>query len=100
MVTIPVKCPKCKGTKISKNGTGARGKQRYLCNNQSCPMKSFLIEYTNIGWELGIDEKIIEMTANSSGIRDISRVLRVSTHKVLDTLKKRKMPSAKSIPTT
>jgi hypothetical protein len=39
---------------------------------------------------LGIDEQIVKMTANASGIRDISRVLKISTDKVMSTLKKRK----------
>jgi len=35
-----------------------------------------------------MDKKIINMTANASGIRDIARVLEISKQKVQDTLKK------------
>ena len=84
---VPVKCPICKGTKISKNGK-EKGKQRYICNNKECRMKSFMLDYIYNGCEPGIDEKIIEMTANASGINDITRVLHISEGKVSSVLKK------------
>ena len=87
MIMTVIKCPKCNGTSISKNGT-ENGKQRYICNNNKCSMKSFMLEYTYNGCEPGIDEKIIAMTANSSGISDISRVLEISEDKVSRVLKK------------
>jgi len=90
MVRILVKCPKCESTNISKNGKGANGEQRYLCNNKECIGKSFMLKYSYKGWEFGINEKIIDMTANASGIRDIARVLKISKQKVQDTLKKQK----------
>ena len=90
MPLAPVKCPKCGGSNISNNGISPHGVQRYLCNNKECPNKSFMLEYTYNGRKPGVDEQIMNMTANGSGIRDISRVLGVSTQKVLDTLKKTK----------
>jgi len=89
VTTIPVKCPVCGGTNVSKNGKGANDTQRYLCNDKTCPGKSFKTEYIYNGRKPGIDEQIIEMVANASGIRDTSRVLKVSKQKVSDTLKKR-----------
>jgi transposase-like protein len=53
-------------------------------------MNTFMLEYTNKGYELGMDEKIITMAANGSGIRDTARVLGVSIQKVVDTLKKQR----------
>jgi len=90
MQMAKVKCPKCKDTKISKNGT-EKGKQRYICNNKNCSKKSFMLEYEYTGCEHGIDEKIISMTANASGISDISRVLEISESKILRVLKKQQM---------
>ena len=90
MVMVHVKCPKCNGANVSKNGIGANNSQRYLCNNKECAGKSFMLEYAYKGWDPGINEKIIGMTANASGIRDIARVLKISKQKVQDTLKKRK----------
>ena len=95
MAMIQVKCTECKGTDISRNGTNRNGKQRYICNNRDCPKKSFILEYTYNGRKPGIDQQIIDMAANASGIRDTSRVLKVSKQKVSDTLKKQKHPSAR-----
>ena len=83
-----VKCPVCAGTKVSKNGTNKKGIQRYICSAEDCSGKSFLLEYTYNGARPGIDEDIIKQTSNSSGIRDISRNLGISTYKVTSTLKK------------
>lgn len=90
MIMTPVKCPNCGGINISKNGKGTNENQRYLCNNRECPMKSFMQEYAYNGCKPGINEQIVDMTANASGIRDIARVLKISKQKVSDTLKKRK----------
>lgn len=88
MATIKVKCSWCNETNVVMNGKHKNGTQRYLCQNPECPQKTFILEYTNKGCEPGIDEKIIKMAANGSGIRDTARVLGISTQKVLDTLKK------------
>jgi len=89
MKLIPVKCPVCYGTDISKNGKTRRGTQRYICNDKECPRKSFILDYVYNGCKPGIDEQIIDMAANTSGIRDTARVLKISTQKVLDTLRKK-----------
>lgn len=92
MTLIPVKCPFCSETNVVKNGHSKKGTQRYQCRNTDCHRNYFLLDYTYEGAKPGIDERIIDMTSNASGIRDISRVLGISTDKVMDTLKKRKMP--------
>ena len=82
MAVIEVACPKCGSTDVIKHGRTAIGKQRYLC--KSC-RDSFLLEYTYEACKPGIEETIIKMTANASGIRDISRVLGISTDTVMKT---------------
>jgi transposase-like protein len=88
MVLVAVKCPVCGGTDVSKNGKNEYEVQRYLCNAKECLGKSFMTEYSYKGCKPGIEKQIIDMTANSSGISDISRVLKISRTKVSDTLKK------------
>jgi transposase-like protein len=88
----PIKCPICGSAKISKNGKDVNDKQRYICNNKECDGKSFMLEYAYNGWKPGINEQIIDMAANASGIRDTSRVLKISKQKVQDTLKKHREP--------
>jgi len=90
MQLVAVKCPVCGGTDISKNGKTENDVQRYLCNSKECAGKSFMLEYSYKGCKPGIEKQIIDMTANSSGIRDISRVLEISRTKVSETLKKQK----------
>ena len=88
MVLIAVKCPVCGGEDISNNVKSRQGVQRYLCNAKECRCKSFMLEYKNNGCKPGIEKQIIDMTSNASGIRDISRNLKISTDKVMSTLKK------------
>ena len=92
MATIKVKCPRCKETNVVMNGKHKNGTQRYLCKNKECTQKTFILDYANKGCEPGMDEKIIKMAANASGIRDTARVLGISIQKVLDTLKKHRQP--------
>jgi transposase-like protein len=91
MVLIEVKCPICQGTDISKNGMTKQEVQRYICNEKECSGKSFMIDYKYKGCKPGVEKQIIEMTANASGMRDISRVLKISRKKVSETLKKQKI---------
>ena len=92
MAQVEVKCPECKGTHVTKHGKSETGEPRYQCKNKDCPKKTFMLNYANKGYEPGMDERIIKMAANGSGIRDTSRVLGISTQKVLDTLKKQRRP--------
>lgn len=87
MATIEVRCSKCGSIKVIKHGRTPIGKQRYQCKD--CK-NSFILDYTYNAYNPGTKETIIKMTANASGIRDISRVLGISTDTVIKTLKKRK----------
>lgn len=92
MATLEVKCPYCENTNVNKYGKSKAGAQRYKCFNKECTHTTFILDYTQNGSRPGIDEKIIEMAANASGIRDTARVLKVSKQKVSDTLKKHRQP--------
>src|SRR5258706_6440388 len=80
-----IKCPHCKGLDLVKNGHSRNGTQRWRCN--SCK-KSFQLEYHYNAHKPNIKEQIIELTLNSSGVRDIGRLLKISTNTVLSELKK------------
>jgi len=75
-----------------KSGCSVRGVQRYRCQQQDCPTKTFMQEYRYKAHEPGIKEQIVEMAINSSGIRDTARVLNISKNTVISTLKKRGQP--------
>ena len=91
MAKIEVKCPKCGKREVIKYGKSPEGKQRYKCKNTNCKCTTFLLEYSYNGSQPNIESAIIKMAANASGIRDTSRVLEISTAKVMKTLKKRKI---------
>ncbi|QTA88630.1 Transposase IS1 domain-containing protein [Desulfonema magnum] len=91
MALIPVRCPLCGGGKVKKGGKTDDGKQRYLCQNENCETKSFLLDYTYNARKSDIKDKIIEMSLSGGGIRDIARVPEISTDTVISELKKRKV---------
>jgi IS1 family transposase len=72
-----------------KNGYSSiadRQVQRYRC--QSCK-KSFQLDYTNPAYKSDTADKIVAMTLNGSGVRDIRRVLGVGFKTIQNTLKKK-----------
>jgi len=77
---------------IVKFGQTSNGKQRFLCQNSNCSKNTFIINHDNKGWTGEIKEKIIDMTLNGSVIRDIARVLGISTTTVISEIKKKKTP--------
>ena len=89
MALIPVVCPYCQNDKdVVKNGKTAQGKQRFLCHSPSCQGRTFMLNPSYPGRIPAVKEQIVEMSLNGSGIRDISRVLHVSTRTVIGELKK------------
>ena len=77
-------CPNCQSNDIVKNGKSIKQKQRYLCKN--C-RRQFVIEYEYNDFKKETKNFIVPMTLNGSGIRDISRVLQISSNTVLSTIK-------------
>lgn len=90
MTYISVKCPVCGSENVSKNGSTKSGKQQYICNNKNCKKSSFILNYTYNASKPKIKNKIVLITINGSGIRDIARVLKISTNTVMSHLKKSK----------
>ena len=89
MALISVVCPNCQSDEsVVKNGRSAAGKQRFLCRSQSCQGRSFGLNPSYPGRVGAVKQQIVEMTLNGSGVRDIARVLRVSTRTVIAELKK------------
>jgi transposase len=78
-------CPFCNNDDLVKNGHSATGRQRWHCNK--CK-KNFQLEYKYNAWKPGTEEAIIQQTLNSSGVRDISRNLRINKNTVVAALKK------------
>lgn len=79
-----IACPSCASRHVVKNGTTSNRKQKYLC--RACP-RQFIRDYSYQGCRVEIRSLIIPMTLNGSGIRDITRVLRISINTVLKVIR-------------
>jgi transposase-like protein len=97
MAVVPVQCPQCQGIYVVKYGKQANGTQRYRCNDPDCSQRIFLLQYHDTGRLPAIKQRIVDLTLNGCGVRDIVRVLGVSSATVVNTLKKRPQASNKSI---
>jgi len=98
MVLIPVRCPHCDTDQVVKRGKTETGKQRYLCQDEACTHRTFLLDYSYRACEPAVKAQITEMAMNGSGVRDTGRVLGISKDTVTSTLKKRKANLSSSIP--
>jgi len=83
--TTDILCSHCGCNNLQKNGKSITGTQRWHC--MGCK-KYFQREYRYNAYTAGIKDKIIEMTLNCSGVRDIGRVLKVNKNTVVSVLKK------------
>lgn len=90
MVFEAVECPTCGGIDIHRHGQSATGKKRYICCNEDCTRKTFILDYTYKGHLATVKQQITEMAINGSGIRDTGRVLvlGISPTTVINELKK------------
>ena len=82
MTFSAVRCPHCQSEQIVKRGKTGCGTQRYLCQNTTCALGSFLLAYRYLGRLPEVKHQIIDMSLNASGVRDTARVLRISTDTV------------------
>ena len=87
-VYLPVQCPDCHSTDVIKYGKSSNGKQRYRCCNPNCLRVTFSINLDYLGRDVKTKQKIVEMNLNGSSVRQIARVLKISTATVIKELKK------------
>jgi transposase-like protein len=80
-----IHCPHCSSLELQKNGHSENGTQRWRCNG--C-RKSFQLIYRYNARKPGVKEEISVLTLNSSGVRDISRILGINKNTVVSELKK------------
>jgi transposase-like protein len=94
MIIQVLHCPYCQGGDSVKPGLSPEGKQRYRCRTcrEGCG-RTLLLEDTYAGHSPAVQQQIVDMAMNASGIRDTARVLHVSPTTVIKELKKRHLPS-------
>jgi transposase-like protein len=83
--TTDILCSSCGGNNLQKNGMSPNGTQRWHC--KECK-RYFQLTYRYNAYIYGIKDKVIAMTLNSSGVRDIGRVLKINKNTVVAILKK------------
>ena len=88
MAFVHVQCPDCHRADVVQYGKQANGTQRSRWNNRDCSRTIFLLQYQRQRASATVKQPIVDMTLNGSGVRDIVRVLRVSSATVIDVLKK------------
>src|SRR4028118_1238589 len=88
-VWLAVHCPHYQSSDVKKHGTSSNGKRRYRCLNSECPHSTFSLNLDYPGRKREVKQQIVQMTLNGSGVRDISRVLRVSSATVIQEFKKK-----------
>lgn len=87
MVYEAIVCKHCgKAESVKRHGVTPGGKPRYRC--YECG-KTFINKQVNRGHERDVQEKIIEMALNGSGVRQTGRVLGISPMTVAKYLKKK-----------
>jgi len=87
-VWIAVECRDCHSTDIIKHDKSLEDKQQFLCQNSECLRQTFILDYTYPGRMQKLKPQIVEMSLNSSGIRDRARVLKVGATTGIRELKK------------
>ena len=97
MALVYVHCPECQSIDVVQYGKQANGTQRYRCNNRDCPRTIFLLQYADKGRLPAVKQQIVDMTLNGSGVRDIVRVLGVSSATVIDVLKKTRVAKSAGV---
>jgi len=87
-----ITCRYCGEANVTYSGRNSAGNQRCKCAD--CH-RTFLLTYSNRACAPGVQEQIVEMGLNASGVRDTARVLGVDKNTVCATFKKklRKSPS-------
>lgn len=61
------------------------------CRNSACHRSSFIQDYRYWGYLSEVEQQIGDMAVNGSGIRDTTRVLKISPTTVIEELKKRNL---------
>lgn len=90
-----IACPRCSSLNVKKNGISAQHKQRYQCKD--CE-RQFITDSTAQACKVEVRCLVLPMTLNGSGIRDISRVLSMSTNTVLKLIRQAAKVAEPAVP--
>ncbi len=94
-VLVALRCPHCQSSEVVRHGKSSNGKEGCRCLEAECPYQTFSLNLAYPGRNRQVKQQIVEMILNGSGVRDIARVLRVSTSTVMRELKKTRLPQTR-----
>lgn len=97
MAVVLVRCPHGHTTAVSKQGVTDQGKQRYRGQNAQGPSHTCITDYSSTGRLPASTQPLIAMALHGSGRRESARVLKLSQTTVMETCKKRRLNSRRSI---
>lgn len=95
MIIQVLHCPNWQGTDVVRHGKTRQGKQRYRCREQRCAGRPFLVEYAYAGHSPEVQQQIVDMAVNASGIRDTARGLPIRPNTVMAECTNRPLTSSK-----
>jgi transposase len=84
MATQVILCKYCDSSDVVRYGTQS-GHPRFRCKHCG---RVFKTEYTYRAYEPGVEDHIVDMALNGSGVRDTARVLGIGKSTVIAKLKK------------
>ena len=97
MAVVLVRCPHGHTTAVIKHGVTDQGKQRYRGQNAHGPSHTCIIDYSYKGRLPAITQQLIAMALHGSGRRESARVLKIRQTTVMETFKKRRLNSSRSL---
>ncbi len=74
MVLIPVHCPHCQSDQVVKRGKTRNGKQRYLCQNEACDHRTFLLAYDHRARLPQVKHQIVDKLKTRIKAHSIKRI--------------------------
>src|SRR4029450_6320660 len=67
-------CPYCQGIDMVKHGLSSAGKQRYRCRPCLAGRgRTLLLDYAYAGQAPEVQQQLVDMAMNASGLRDTAR---------------------------
>ncbi len=84
MAVVEVRCPDCSGLNVVKYGKQPNGAQRYVCQNDACSRRIFLLEYRIQPKKSATRSRIIDLALSGAGVTETARLLNLPTDTVLE----------------
>ena len=82
-----IKCPICKREEVKKFGYTQLRKPRYLCINEDCEKRSFIVDYTHHAFDHKTREYSLFLIAEGHTIKNSAKHLQISRDVIMSVLR-------------